>query len=234
MRLDGERRILIVGKTGSGKSFLARHLLKQMEAAGYRIVIIDPKVDWQGSKKKGTWQDYGKPPGTVDHPVLITDFKFHPEWRVMIIHPVVWSDHLGAFLKDTLYEGDTVDYFDEGTQLVNANFVPVDFATVVSQGRSKGTALWYGTQRSVGIPVLIKEQSNIRILMRVDGQDDRKVMGPYMNAEDCPELVTTKLPERYFWVYDDEVGYTLLYAPLQLDKPHGEKTSRSNNQKRPA
>lgn len=137
----------------------------------------------------------------------------------MIIHPVEWSDHLGAFLKAGLYEGNTIFYFDEGTQLVSANFVPIEFNILESQGRSKDVGVWYGTQRSVRIPVLVKDQSSIIILMRVTSYDDRKVLAPYMNGEAYPELVEKPLPPRYFWVYDDETDQTILYAPLEL-KPH--------------
>lgn len=141
----------------------------------------------------------------------------------MIIHPVQWSDALGAFLKDGLYTGNTIFYFDEGTQLVSANFVPMEFNILESQGRSKDVGVWYGTQRTVRIPVLVKDQASIIILMRVTSYKDREVLAPYMNAEAYPELLEKPLPPRYFWVYDDETDETILYAPLELKQHATEK-----------
>ena len=220
IRLDNEKRVLIAAKTGCGKSFLARHLLKQMEAAGHRIVIVDPKIDWQG--KRGDFRAYAaKPPGTVDHPVLLKDFTFHPEYKVSIIHPVMWSDGLGAFLMSIMYAGDTIIYFDEGTQLVSANFVPMEFMTIQSQGRSKGVGVWYGTQRSVRIPVLIKDEASYIFMGRITSYRNRQTLAEYMNVEATPELLEEPLPKYYFYLYDDEEDTTTLYRPLQIKRPYG-------------
>lgn len=224
MRIDGSRRVLIAGKTGSGKSYLARDLLKDMEEANYRIVIVDPKIDWQ-ARVDANGRRYEEPyakkaPGTVDHPVLIKDFKFNPDNKVSIIHPVEWSEHLGLFLRTILYTRDTIIYFDEGTQLVSANFVPIDFNTVISQGRAKNVGVWYGTQRASRIPVLVKDQASIIIMLRMTNWRDREALADYMNAEAYPEYFEKPLPERYFLVYDDQDDTTTLYAPLNRKKQH--------------
>lgn len=219
IRLDNEKRLLITAKTGCGKSFLARHLLKQMSDAGHREVIVDPKIDWQG--KRSEFRAYGKPPGTVDHPVLLRDFTFHPEYKVSIIHPVMWSEGLGKFLMDIMYTGDTIIYFDEGTQLVSANFVPMEFMTIESQGRSKGVGVWYGTQRPVRIPVLIKDEASYIMMGRITSARNRQTLADYMNVEEVPELLDEPLPRWYFYIYDDEEDSTTLYAPLDIKRPYG-------------
>lgn len=77
--IRGDQRVFFVGKTNSGKSYVARYLLKLARKAGWRIVIIDPKKDWQGRGDDA--RPYGGPDnksakkGTVDNPVPVTFFR---------------------------------------------------------------------------------------------------------------------------------------------------------------
>jgi polynucleotide 5'-kinase involved in rRNA processing len=43
--IHGSQRIFLVGKTRSGKSTMARYLLKEVVKNGGRVIIIDPKKD---------------------------------------------------------------------------------------------------------------------------------------------------------------------------------------------
>lgn len=49
--IDPSERVFICGKTGSGKTFMAKHLLETMRGAGWRIAIIDPKHFWDEGRK---------------------------------------------------------------------------------------------------------------------------------------------------------------------------------------
>jgi energy-coupling factor transporter ATP-binding protein EcfA2 len=78
--IKGSQRVFLVGRTNSGKSYVARYLLKLMRQAGWRIVIIDPKKDWQGrGEEKREFSDGSKEQrGTIDKPVLVTSFRSFP------------------------------------------------------------------------------------------------------------------------------------------------------------
>lgn len=78
--IRGDQRVFFVGKTNSGKSYVARYLLKMMRQAGWRIVIIDPKKDWmgRGEEKREFSSGDKKERGTVDRPVSVNSFRPFP------------------------------------------------------------------------------------------------------------------------------------------------------------
>jgi hypothetical protein len=208
--------VFYVGKTRSGKSFLARHLLKVARARKWRIVIVDPKRDWTRTYSTGS-----KEKGTVDAPVLVT--QFDPSLAVQIYQPVEWNGGVAKFCTDIMQTGNTIVYWDEITQLVRGVNVPIEFAVLWSQGASRGIGAWAGTQRPRNVPILIKDQSETWFVFRLPNLSDRKVVGEYIPVDDTPELVEKALPYRYFWYYNDSMERPVLVKPIDIGGNNGQR-----------
>lgn len=217
-KLTGDQRAYFAGKTGSGKSYLARYLLKKMRASGWRVVIIDPKKDWQGrgKERRPYGKDNGPGSGTVDHPVLVDTFK--PELGVQIFQPFEWDEKCDHFAQAIMSVGNTVVYFDEITQLVNASHVPRWFNVLWTQGRSLNIAAWAGSQRPRNVPIIIKDQAEAWYIFRVKNWEDRKAIAGYIPTDEVPELVSKPLPPRYFWYYHDDMDRPVKVSPLNIKK----------------
>lgn len=210
--LRGDQRGLLLGATGSGKSYMARHLLKVARKAGWRIVIVDPKKGWMGrGKDRVPFADKGEL-STVDRPVLVNEF--HPEYPVQIFQPVEWDEQCDTFFTDVLEEGNTFVYFDEITQLADATRVPMKFKVLWTQGRAANVAAWCGSQRPRGIPLICKDQAEVWFIFRIKSLDDRKVVAGYVPVDETPELIEQQIPPRWFWYYNDSLDKAVLVKPL--------------------
>lgn len=64
-----KQHVVVLGKTGAGKSSVLRHLVESLLAQQKRVCIIDPKGDWWGLPSSGSGDGAGFPV------VLFGDFK---------------------------------------------------------------------------------------------------------------------------------------------------------------
>jgi energy-coupling factor transporter ATP-binding protein EcfA2 len=224
-----DQRAIILGKTGSGKSFLMRYLLKLFSRKKWRIVIVDPKKDWQGRGKEA--RAYGGRGtswrlGTVDHPVRVK--KFDPKLAVQIVQPASWGAQMSAFCQDIMERGNTFIYFDEITQLVSGSHDPPSELKILwTQGRAKNVGAWCGSQRPVNIPVIVKDQAEIWIVFRLTRYEDRQTVEGHVPTEETPQMVEKPLPKHYFWYYTDDMDKPVLVKPLTIQKKGSDEREKA-------
>jgi DNA helicase HerA-like ATPase len=211
--LRGDQRITFIGQTGSGKSVVSRYLLKMARKKGWRIVIVDPKKDWM--KYLGKIYPYAeKGLGTVDSPWLVSEFQ--PRLAVQIFQPLKWDARCEKFFQAVIATRNTIVYIDEITQLANANNVPDELNLIWTQGRSINVGGWCGTQKPKGIPGIVKDQSEVWFLFRINSKDHRKVVEGYLPLDDMPEVVARPLPKYWFYYWEDSMPRPMLVRPLKL------------------
>ncbi len=213
--LRGDQRLLFLGQTGSGKSVLARFLLRLARKHGWRVLIVDPKRDWM--KYLGVkYQFAEKGLGTINEPRLVKDFN--PKYGCQIIQPLEWDAQCERVFKAVIATGNTIVYVDEITSLATATVVPHEIKLIWQQGRALNVGGWCSTQRPKGIPTIIKDQSEVWFMFRVNNKDDRKVTEGYLPLEDTPEVVAKPLPRYWFFYWEDSMPKPMLVKPLRLEE----------------
>jgi hypothetical protein len=223
--IRGSQRVFIVGKTRSGKSTMARYLLKEVVRNGGRVFIFDPKKDWMGRPPNRT--PYGEISrdfrGSVDRPIKIDHFD--PTIRVSIYEPSEWDTNCDSILKKAIEYGYTTIYIDEIKQLVPNTFAPKMLVIAYTQGAAAGVGVWGGVQRPKGIPEVMKDQAEVWIIFRVKKYEDRKDIATYVFEESegarLPSIFRRPLQPRWFIFYEDSMVEPVLCMPLVLSQ--GEK-----------
>lgn len=211
--LRGDQRITFIGQTGSGKSVVSRYLLKLARKRKWRIVIVDPKKDWM--TYLGKRMPYAvKGLGSVDSPCLVE--MFQPKLAVQLFQPLEWDASCERFFKAVIACKNTIVYIDEITQLASATAIPREIKLIWTQGRALNIGAWCATQRPKGIPVVIKDQSEVWFLFRVNSLDDRKVVKGYLPLDDTPEVVEKPLPKYWFYFWEDSMVHPILVKPLKV------------------
>lgn len=220
--IRGSQRVFIVGKTRSGKTTMARYLLKEVVKSGGRVFIIDPKKDWMGRPPHRV--PYGELSkdfrGSIDNPIKIDHFD--PSIRVSIYEPAEWDTKLDAIIKRAIEVGYTTIYIDEIKQLVPNTFAPKSLMIAYTQGASAGVGVWGGVQRPKGIPEVMKDQAEVWIVFRVKKMEDRKDISTYVIEENesmrIPALFRRPLQPRWFIFYEDTMNEPVLCMPLIVDQ----------------
>lgn len=210
LKLDPAGRMFLCGKTNSGKTFLGRHILKQLARKRWRIVIVDPKHYWMEDHPENFAK---KGPGTVDAPVLVT--RFNPKLAVQCYQPAIpaWRDaDFDQLCADVLETGDTVFYVDESDGVCTAGQSSNGLSRIWTQGRAKRVMAIVGSQRPVRLLEVMKSQAETWIVFTLMGKRNRQEVAEYT---DTPQIITTRLPLHWYWLWTTDMDSAQLMRPLE-------------------
>lgn len=193
MRERGEiltsEHVFVAGRTGSGKTYLARKYL-----AGFPYVVaLDSKgtLHWPEIPEKNL--------------ALVTELEALPRLpaeKTHIIYRPRWEemdfDHYDAFFQWCYLRGNTQVWIDELMAVCPSPMkIPPYLKAIYTRGRELNVSAWGLTQRPTGIPVLTMSEASHFFIFDLNMPQDREKLVEVTGHQEFYEQ-----PGKYtFWYY---------------------------------
>lgn len=190
------RHVLIVGMTGTGKSFLAENYL-----SGYDFVVkLDTKNETDERLREGrsAWKDLKENEDftIVRNIDLLDDCETN---KIIYVPPYEEQneDTFNQFFKWIFERENTIVWIDELMSVGTSARYPKELGRLYQQGRSKNVGIWACSQRPSSIPLIVGANSSYFFTFDMALPQDRKRM---VEITGMPELI--EMPTGFsFWYY---------------------------------
>ena len=202
-----DRRIAIVGTSGSGKTYAAKGFVERLLDLGARVTIVDPLGVWWGLRASADGAAPGYPVvvfGGKHADVPITAEMGAALGRLIATHPLVSIVDLSelrsstarrrfmAAFCQTLYETnqeplqlilDEADLWAPQRPIKGWEGLLGDIEEIVRRGRVRGFIPWLITQRPAVVHKDVLSQADILIAMKLTSSQDRDAVGGWIEGQ---------------------------------------------------
>lgn len=187
-------RIAIVGRTGSGKTYFAKRLIRNLS----RLVVLDPKGTL--NTRNGTSNPRNELGLTDWGDGTLKRLRRGDPGRWRIGPTQVYGGDWEPVLADLLKVGGITVYIDELYLLSpNAGYQSPGLRALYTQGRELGIGVWGCMQRPTWVPLFTLSESEWVFQFRLRWAADRQRMAEEVGLG---EQVLQNIPDRYgFWMY---------------------------------
>ena len=196
LTIKHDERVFICGRTGSGKTFLAKHLISRYS----RVIVVDPKgtfhadglENWNRSSRKKIFND--DKPFKIRIPPLIADNQ---------------EEAYDEYFSE-LYEADNyLIYIDELYGVVTGVKGGKWLRALYTQGREFGISVIASTQRPAWIPTFTMSEAEWFFCFQLQMLKDRMTMA----ENGMGKAVQTKIPHEHgFYYYHNKTMQEPVYV----------------------
>lgn len=203
--IRSDEHIFIAGRTGSGKTTLARYLLREVR----RLIVCDSK----GTLSNWSTHEWGR----AARRALMNG----QDIRIRVVPPVELADTTDFWNDIFLHAysaGGVRVYVDElGAIMRNAQNAPHYFNVILSRGREFHVSACTVTQRPASVPLLALSEASHYFCFRLNLRDDRQRMAQFMGEE-----VLENIKDKYgFWYFGAELNAPQYFKDLRASRAGG-------------